>query len=134
MTPTIETALYNLLSAADAIVDLVADRVYPESGGEAENYPLITYQLLKGASEQSHSGISGLAHPIFQINCLAKSFSDVCDLGEAVRLTLQAYQGTVAGVHIQSSRLIGSQDLYNKDSRVYLRALDFEIWHKEAQS
>jgi hypothetical protein len=131
----IEEALYSLLANTPSIVALVDDRIYPNGGAEDDRYPLVTYEKIRGASEQSHDGISGLAHPIFQINCFASKYSDTITLAEAIRLLLQGYRGTVAGVEIQSSRFLGDQDVgRDPETKAYARVLDFEIYHSEAQS
>jgi hypothetical protein len=57
---------------------------------------------------------------------------------KAVRICMSCYKGTVGAapntVVIQASLPVGGYETYEPETGLFMRALDFEIWHAEALS
>jgi len=127
----IEENLYSYLTNDAAIAALVGTRVYPLTAEQGASLPLLVYQRVSTPREVSQSGSSGLAHPRFQISCLAASYGDAVALANAVVAALNGYKGTFGAGSIQASFVDTELDVYDFDTNRYRRIVDVIIWHAE---
>ena len=97
-------------------------------------YPYISYEKFAGESLVSHDGISGLGSPIYQIWVVDKEAEVVDNLSELVRLAIQGFTGTAGGVNVSNvHKMPIEEDIFDEDSKAYVRRLLFRIWFEEAK-
>jgi len=133
MATTIEEALYSRLKTDTPITALVSNRIYPNILPQNVAYPAISYMRVTGPRIHSHSGSSGLAHPLFQVDQWATTYSGVKDLAEKVRLRLQGFSGTVVTVVINGILFVGDRDSYDDEVEVFRVISEYRVWHAEAR-
>jgi len=96
--------------------------------------PYIAFEKFAGESLVSHDGISGLGSPIYQIWVVDKQAETVDNLSELVRLAIQGFAGTAGGVNVSNvHKLPVEEDIFDEDSKEYVRRLLFRIWFQEAK-
>ena len=133
--PRIEAALYSRLSGFAGVSDLVGTRIYPLAAPDDAIYPLIRYQRVQATRLESLAGPSGLSAVRFQIDAFGQGdegYRDAGDVAEQIRLALDGFGGTVAGVVIQSTTLLNERDQEFDEGRVKAISQDFRLWHREA--
>lgn len=127
----IESALRSRLATFSGLTALVGTRIYPLIMPQDAAFPAVTYQKISGPRVHAKEGPLGEAYPRFQVSVWAKEFGDSRRVSEQVRLALDGWRGTVAGVTVRDSALANETDLYESDTATYHTALDFIIWHIE---
>jgi len=128
-------ALYAHLAATTALSALIGTKIYPVSGPQNVDLPMVTYQMISGI--RIHASISdpGLTRPRFQISSWSTSYSICKAVATQVRIALQDYSGnmgsTISTVPVQRIFHDNEIDLQDtSDGRVtYQNAQDFIIWH-----
>ena len=126
----IETAIRSIL-INDATVKAITTRVYPVALPQSPTYPLILYTKITGMRDHHLQGPSGHAHPRFQIEAWAKTYTEAKTLADAIREALDGYSGTAAGTKIGSCLIESEQDIYESEIEVYRVIQDYFIWHEE---
>jgi len=126
----IETALRYIL-INDATVKAITTRCYPVALPQSPTYPLILYTKITGMRDHTLRGASGHAHPRFQIEAWAKTYTGAKTLADAIRDALDDYTGTAAGTVIGSCLIDSEQDMYESEIEVYRVVSDWFIWHEE---
>ena len=126
----IETAIRYIL-INDATVKAITTRVYPVTIPQSPQYPLILYTKITGMRDHHLRGPSGHAHPRFQIEAWAKTYTEAKTLADAIREALDGYSGTAAGTKIGSCLIESEQDIYESEIEVYRVTSDWFIWHEE---
>lgn len=132
----IEDGIVYLLKNNAGVSALVGTRIYAQKLPQNKTMPALTYQLITPMSLISHQGMSGTAHPRYQITGWDTTELGVITLMKAVRICMSCYKGTVGvapnTVVIQASLPVGGYETYEPETGLFMRALDFEIWHEEA--
>lgn len=131
---TIEEAITAHLLADAGVAALVATRVYPVKMPQRPTYPAVTYFRVSGPREHSQSGPSGLAHPRFQLDCMAATYAGAKTLAAAVRLALDGFRGSMGGgggVDVNAVFIEDDRDDQDDDIQVYWVSLDAVVWHNE---
>jgi len=126
----IETALRYIL-INDATVKAITTRCYPVTLPQSPTYPLILYTKITGMRDHTLRGASGHAHPRFQIEAWAKTYTGAKTLADAIRDALDDYTGTASGTVIGSCLIDSERDDYQKEIEVYRVIMDFFVWHEE---
>ena len=126
----IEAAIRSILIADDTVKALTT-RVYPVALPQSPTYPLILYTKITGMRDHHLQGPSGHAHPRFQIEAWAKTYTEAKTLADAIREALDGYSGTAAGTKIGSCLIESEQDIYESEIEVYRVTSDWFIWHEE---
>lgn len=126
---TIEEFLFARLTNVTAITSVVGSRIYPIKMPDNVTLPAISYQLVAGEQIESTEGSSGLAAFVFQIDCWARGVAQVKALGEAVRLALQGFRGTQAGVVVNGVTEWSSFEDYDSDTQSYRLSSSCRLWH-----
>ena len=109
----IEQALVALVVAANTVAD---DRMRPLELLREPPMPAITYQRISTPRPLAHNGDQGYAMFRVQINCWAErtvtgsGYAQVKQLAEEVRLALNGFSGTVAGVVVGLIQIDGERD------------------------
>ena len=126
----IENALRSILITDDT-VKLITTRCYPIAIPQSPTYPLILYTRITGMRDHVLQGPSGAAHPRFQVESWAETYTAAKSLASAIRVALDGYSGTVLGVVIGSILIDSERDVYESEIKIYRVISDWYIWHKE---
>ena len=116
MAQEIDESIYDILSANDAVTDLVGSgddaRIYPDRFPQKFTAPAICYDVGNEVQENDLSGIGGLVYTDVTIICRAETQVGARTLARAVRLggtgsgaqPLAGYKGTVGDLDIDAVR------------------------------
>lgn len=127
----VEEAIHSRLIGFAGLAALVEARVYPAKLPQGVTYPAVRYARISGPRARSHDGASGLATPRFQIDAWAKTYSEAKAVAKQIRLAMDNFKGTVAGVVIHAAFLDSDRDLYDDKAEVHAVSADYTIAHKE---
>lgn len=126
----IEQALAAILKA-DATVAAITTRVYPNFIPQAPTYPLIVYQKITGYRDHALTGPTGKAHPRFQVEAWAETYSAAKALANAIREALDGKALSSGSVVIGSSIIQSERDWYEDAAEAHRIIMDFNFWHDE---
>lgn len=133
----IEKELYALLSTDEAIASRVGSRIYPVRRPQDSELPAITYFLVTGRGGHTHDGPDGLKHPLFQFSIWTKTREGVdgylegIEIAALVRRRLDGLKlGIIEGIFLENE----GPDLYEDDTEIHHRPLDFRVHHSEARA
>ena len=126
----IESALHYIL-VNDTTVKAITTRCYPVTIPQSPTYPLILYTKISGDRDHALRGASGHAHPRFQIEAWAETYTGAKTLADAIRNALDDYSGTAAGTVIHSCLIESERDTYESEIEIYRIMQDYMIWHEE---
>jgi hypothetical protein len=126
------------LVTSDATVGgIIGTRLEPVNLNQATALPAMTYQEIAGPEDVTTDGPLGLVDSRWQFNCWAVKHSDCVTLRDAVKsLFRQNYSGTVQGVTIQGTHIVGRGDIdalnqENEELTRYGKYLDVVISYNE---
>jgi hypothetical protein len=122
----IESALRSIL-INDATVKAITTRCYPVTIPQSPTYPLILYTKISGDRDHALRGASGHAHPRFQIEAWAETYTGAKTLADAIRNALDDYSGTAAGTVIHSCLIESERDTYESEIEIYRIMQDYMI-------
>jgi len=128
-----EEHLFSRLSGFAGITALISSRIYPIKIPPNTTMPALTYTRISGRRIESLLGNSALCYARYQLDAWGRKYSDVKALAEQVRLCLEGYKGTLAGVIFYGVNYLGDQDLYEDDTEVFRVSMDFVVHHNEEQ-
>jgi hypothetical protein len=129
----IEKAIYVRLTGFAGLAALVGDKVFPLRARPGVAAPYIVYSRVSGQRVRSLAGPSGLARPRFQFDCYGGTYAELRDVATQLRLALDGFRGTVAGVRIGGASLQNEIDAFDfePDPDLFRASLDFLIFHAE---
>lgn len=136
----IEEALVWMLTHDSGVVAINGARVYPMRLPIDPTFPAITYQRITGDRVRSHSGPSGLASPLFQINCwggptsVASAYLAAKRLARAVRIALDGFKGSANGQEIHGLFVEDDRDDQDPERGIERVIIQAQIWGEEAVS
>lgn len=141
----IEEALTTLVVGNGAVAALISDRFEPHPLTQNSLYPAITYMEAFGVHVHSHrndadtNGITGLAMPLFQLDCWDVTYKGVKELAEKLRLAIDTFRGTVDGVVINGILLENVRDIYEEavsddKQRIHRILTEYRVMYNEPQS
>ena len=128
----LEEAVYSRLSGNVAIAAIVSTRIYPQKIPQEATLPAIAYARISAMRVKAHAAPTGLARARVQVDCVARSYSEVKALAAAVRKSLDGVMGTVGGLALQGSWLETDADEYGDAEGLHSVRQDFMIWYTEA--
>lgn len=105
-----EAFLYQRLASQTAVSSLIGTRVYPLLAPQGTPMPLVVYQRTGVDRPQSLSGNVGNPVVTLQLTTYGTSYTSVKSIARAVRLAVDGWTGTTAGVTIQRSTLVTEAD------------------------
>lgn len=105
-----EAFLYQRLVGRTAVSSLVGSRVYPLIAPQGTPLPLVVYQRTAVERPQSLAGNVGNPVVTLQLTTYANSYTAVKEISRAVRLAVDGWTGTTAGVTIQRTTLTTEAD------------------------
>lgn len=128
---SIRAAIYTHLSGFAGLTALVGDRIWPNTFPEQPVFPGVVYTRTDGNTLQAHDGRVPLGWSVFQIDSFAADSTLVDSVAEQVRLALQGFTGTVAGVRIDGVLSERVHDWYEPEAKLWRVSRDFKVWHAE---
>ena len=105
-----EAFLYQRLTSQTAVYSLVGTRVYPLIAPQGTPMPLVVYQRTSVERPQSLAGNVGNPVVTLQLTSYGTSYTSVKSIARAVRLAVDNWTGTTAGVTIQRTTLVTEAD------------------------
>jgi hypothetical protein len=100
-----EAFLYQRLTSQTAVSSLIGSRVYPLIAPQGTPLPLVVYQRTGVERPQSLAGNVGNPLVTLQLTTYGTSYTSVKSIARAVRIAIDGWTGTTAGVTIQRSTL-----------------------------
>jgi Protein of unknown function (DUF3168) len=123
----IKAGLFHLLSTTSAITTICDTRIYPDVRPTGPEYPLIEYKEISSISNPTWD-TSGMQRDRYQFDCCAASSLGAEQLREALRQTLNGYQGVLSdGTYLQYARLITRTSSYSDMPRIYCATIEFYL-------
>lgn len=105
-----EAFLYQRLTSQTAVSSLIAGRVFPLIAPQGTPLPLVVYQRTGVDRPQSLAGNVGNPVVTLQLTSYGTSYTSVKSIARAVRLAVDGWTGTTAGVTIQRTTLTSEAD------------------------
>jgi len=105
-----EAFLYGRLTADTAVSSLIGTRVYPLIAPMGATLPLVIYQRTGVDRPRSLTGNVGNPVVTLQLTSYGTSYTAVKSIARAVRLAVDNWTGTTAGVTIQRTTLTSEAD------------------------
>jgi hypothetical protein len=137
----IENHISELLSTSAAVKALVGgeedsskSRVYYMQAVQNGDMPCIVINKISGVRSHVLTGPDGLANPRFQIDSIAKTYTEAKRLADAVRQTLDGYRGTLKETAVHGCSLDNERDIFENAIQppLYRIVMDFMVWHSES--
>jgi hypothetical protein len=105
-----EAFLFQRLTSQTAVSSLVGSRVFPLIAPTGTPLPLVVYQRTAVDRPRSLTGNVGNPVVTLQLTSYDTSYTNVKSIARAVRLALDNWTGTTAGVTIQRTSLQSEAD------------------------
>jgi len=100
-----EAFLYQRLTSQTAVSSLIGSKVFPMLAPTGTALPLVVYQRVGVQRDQSLMGPIGVPVITIQLTSYDTSYTSVKSIARAVRLAVDGWTGTTAGVTIQRTTL-----------------------------
>lgn len=126
-----EEHLFSRLTGFAGLTSLVSSRVYSIKLPSNCTFPAVTYFRVSSNPVESMTGSSALSFARFQLDSWAKTYTEAKNLAEQVRLCLQGYKGTIAGITFFGVNFIGDRDLFDDEAEIYRVSADYWIHYNE---
>ena len=130
----IEKAFASLLRN---VANVAAAQIHLGIAPADASYPFASFQVVsEGNRFPTLDGPSGLGHPRVQVDCWGKTFREAKELSEQIRVAIDGYRGTQAGVAIGSclkdgDRYLPEPDRSNTDTLLHRVSVDYSIIYRE---
>lgn len=105
-----EAFLYQRLTSQTAVSSLIGSRVFPLLAPTGTPLPLVVYQRTSVERPRSLTGNVGNPVVTLQLTTYGTSYTSVKTIARAVRLAVDNWTGTTAGVTIQRTTLVTEAD------------------------
>jgi hypothetical protein len=105
-----EAFLFQRLTSRTAVSQFIGSRVYPLLAPTGTPLPLVIYQRTAVERPQSLAGNVGNPVVTLQLTTYGTSYTSVKTIARAVRLAVDGWTGTTAGVTIQRTTLTTESD------------------------
>ena len=123
-------ALFTRLSGYAPLIELVAQRIYPQRLPQESSLPAVSIFNLDKTPVHALQTDAGLKRAFYQVSVYAKKFSEAKAVAKQIRACLQDYSGTVAAVVIQKIIFVRQGDSFDDTTETYHIPSDVEIWHE----
>ncbi len=128
-------AVVSLLNNASPVTDLVGDRILPNFIPEKiKTYPLVVLYTEDAEINSTMSGPSALAYQMVKVICLARTYSQMVDVGTAVMGALMYQQGTFGGLQVRKIYYAGENESeieaagLGENDLLHQKELSFKVW------
>lgn len=126
---TIEAAIYNRLSNFAGLTALVSARIFPNFAPKDTASPYVVFHKLYATPVSAMSADPGLTQTTYRVSIFAKLPIDLSNISAQINLALQRWSGTLESTTIQDSLLETNLDMYEVDTQLHHRSIQFEISH-----
>ncbi|MBX9580479.1 MAG: DUF3168 domain-containing protein [Gemmataceae bacterium] len=126
---TVEDFIFSRLTTDPGIAAAVGTRVYRVRMPDNPQLPAITFQTVSGSVVESFDGYSGLALPVVQVDCWARTAKAAQDLALLVRGALLGYAGIYQDLRVQKVTEWGQFDLYDADTEIFHVSCSCRVWY-----
>lgn len=116
-----------LLAASGVTAKRVGGILINAMPGPDEPRPNVTLQLVSELEEFTHQGPSGLVHDRVRIWSRGNTPQQAGELGDAVRATLNGWQGTQSGISVQLIMRTMSTSDYQEAAKVHRQIDDYDV-------
>lgn len=130
----VEQAVFARLSTFAGLGALVGARVYPVELPQPGPLPAVTYQRVSAVRARAMGKNPGLVTARVETDAWARDYAVAKAVAEQVRLALERWRGTLAGVEVLDSFLDEEEDDYEPETKRYAVRQDYLISFREAQS
>jgi hypothetical protein len=111
---TMLTDLVQKLNTFTAVTTLVSTRVYPEPLPQAPTLPALTYNQVSAVRVRDLTGPAGKSRHRVSISCWATTYAGARALADAVRQSIDGFQGTWQDTQVGSVTLDNEFDLFEE--------------------
>jgi len=126
----VEDAIYSRASGHAGLSALISTRIYPGLAPQDVTLPAVVYQRVSSVPESLLTADTDVIRDRFQFTVLASSYESAVNVGIQIRSALQRWQGIESSVTIEDSYLLNEIDLYEDETEVFQKVIDFEILHR----
>lgn len=121
-------AIYEILSLDATLVALLGeDKIYPMRIPQEKELPAVVYTKINQAPSHTKSSTSTLDVVRVQIDSFSKSYSQMVEIDERVRLLIDGFRGMVNGVAVDSIYFLTSTEVPEDELNVKHTATDYNI-------
>ena len=124
---TVGKAIYYLLTNASDVTEIVGTRIFPEVAQQDADLPYIVYNVSNNEPSDTKKAPSKLDTADVEVNCFATNYSQVIDMGVAVRAALDRVKGTYSGVNVQSVQYVNEIIDFDEPQRAYNITASYEV-------
>ena len=120
-------AIHSILVNDADVNAIVSGRIFPQIAAQGAAFPFAVYVLQDTSPSDTKSGVSTLDEVRYDIVAAAETYAEASDLTEKIRLALDRYTGTVAGVVIDSIQFIDLDVDNDPDTETYVSSSEYII-------
>lgn len=133
---TLKEELYTRLTIDAGVSAIVGARVYSNAAPESATFPLIVFEVDSAAHEHHAGGAAGLVSASVDIECYEEGATLVSTLADAVRNSLQGFNGDLGALRVTGVFLDNEFDEViqrptGHPTTIYRTTLEFTMWHRE---
>lgn len=123
----IEKAIIEILLSNTAFANLVGNRVEPNIIKQTTTYPAVyvsgyRMEKLKCTANQ------GIREGTIEIGVYSDTYGNMTSIIEAIRASLDDFNGTVSGVGINIMRGIDTGDKYDDQEKKHVRIIEYDAF------
>jgi hypothetical protein len=122
--------IFSVLSNTTAVTDITAERIYPNTATQSSTFPFIVYSVQGVEPADTKDGVSSLDTNVVTVVCFCETYTQGCDLADAVRTALDRTSLTREGIEVQSVQFTNYDDDFEPKSNnegIYIKSLDFRV-------
>lgn len=119
--------LYTILQADAAVLAQVSTRVYPLLAPQGVATPFIICGQTSNSPQDDKTGPATTDISIAEIFVFHQNIDTVEDIAELVRVALDRYSGTIAGIEVISIKYNNEFPDFDTDTAWYFKRLEFQI-------
>lgn len=118
-------AIYSILVNDADVNAIVSGRIFPQIAAQGAAFPFAVYVLQDTSPSDTKSGVSTLDEVRYDIVVAAETYAEASDLTEKIRLALDRYTGTVAGIVVDSIQFIDLDVDNDPDTETYVSSSEY---------
>lgn len=118
-------AIYSILVNDADVNATVSGRIFPQIAAQGAAFPFAVYVLQDTSPSDTKSGVSTLDEVRYDIVVAAETYAEATDLTEKIRLALDRYTGTVAGINVDSIQFIDLDVDNDPDTETFVSSSEY---------
>ena len=110
-------------------IEQLRDKVYPAEALKKATAPFVFYLQHNDDDKEDLNGCTGLCSTVFEVNVVAKTYTQLLQLTKDAKTALRSMQGTLFGdLYVEKvSVRSASPDLKEREVNLYRRMLELQI-------